>query len=197
MVLMNAAILAVPLLAGIAAWLFVLYMKLRRAEAGRRETVEKYGVLVEVAPGNRAAVKESVLQCAEAKKGIMDLTYYSCDNFKKYQSKVSEKMEELYSSGALQNLCSDVVYLANLAENGVFYKLAKEYRLTELELRTCCFIYLGFKWQHTCTADSLTENAYNVRCSRIRKKFSLTKEERIPDFLEKWCKKYNPNSSVQ
>lgn len=194
---MDAAILAVPLLAGIAAWLFVQYMKLRRAEAVRRETVEKYGVLVEVAPHNKEAVKGSVLKCMEAQREIMDLTYYSCDNFQKYQAKVSENMERLYSTGALQNLCADVVYLANLAENGAFCKLAKEYRLTDLELRTCCFIYFGFKWQHTCTADSLTENAYNVRCSRIRKKFSLSKEERIPDFLEKWCNRHNPNSSVQ
>lgn len=197
MVLMYAAISALLLLAGIATWLFVQYIKYRRAEIWRKEAIARYGVIMEVAPSVRESVQESVRRSVDAQKEIMHITYYSCDNFQKYQGRISEKMEELYSSGTLQGLCGNIVLLANLAENGALYRLAKEYRLSDLELRTCCFIHMGFKWQQTCTADSLTENAYNVRCSRIRKKFSLAKEERIPVFLEEYCRRYNSSSSGQ
>jgi len=197
MIIVYAAIPALLFLAGVATYLFVQCAKYRRAEKLRLESFGRFGILLEVAPGRRESVKGTVLQCVQAQKELMNLAYYTCDNFLKYQEKISGKMEELYGCGILQNLCGDIVYLANLAENGALYRLAEEYRLSELELRTCCFIHLGFKWQETCTADSLTENAYNVRCSRIRKKFSLAKEERIPDFLEEYCKAASASSSAQ
>lgn len=197
MVIVYAAIPALLFLAGIATYLFVQCAKFRRAEKQRLESLEKSGVLVEVAPGCRESVKEVVERCVEVRKELMELTYYCCDNFQKYQERISGKMEELYNNGGLQNLCADIVYLANLAENGALYRMAAEYRLTDLELRTCCFIHMGFKWQQICTADTLTGNAYNVRCSRIRKKFSLAKEERIPDFIEEYCKRSISSSSEQ
>lgn len=197
MVLVYVAFPAIFLLAGVTLYLLVRCKKYRRAEKERVEKIEKNGLLVEVAPWNRDAVKEEILQSIEAQKGLMDIIYYSCDNFQKYQGRIAEYMEEMYNCGILGKLCANIVYLANMAENGAFYSLAREYKLSELELRTCCFIYFGFKWQHTCTADSLTENAYSVRCSRIRKKFSLAKEERIPDFLENWCNSQRSSSSGQ
>lgn len=197
MILVYAALPAVLLLAGVALYLLVKCARYRRAEKEREEAIERNGMLVQVAPWNREALREGISQSVVAVKELMDITWYSCDNFQKYQGRIAEKMEELYCSGSLQKLCSNIVYLANLAEDGAFYRLAKEYRLSELELRTCCFIHFGFKWQQTCTADSLTENAYSVRCSRIRKKFSLAKEERIPVFLENWCKGCRSNSFGQ
>lgn len=197
MVLTYIAISAAVVMALAAVFLYTQYIKYRNEVAGRKALLEDTGVIIDIAPDKIESVRESVLQCVETQKEIMEMTYYSCDNFQKYQGKMAEKIEELYTKGSLQKLCGNIVYLANLAENGAMFSLAREYGLSELELRTCCFIHMGFKWQQTCTADSLTENAYNVRCSRIRKKFSLSKEERIPVFLENYCKAFRSSPSVQ
>ena len=180
---------AVALVAGVAVWYFwSRLIRCRKEMAARENLVGKYGVYMQISPLQREGIAESVRKEVEAWRELMQMTYYSCDNFPKYQEKIAETVAGMYEKHMMHNLCGNIVIMANLAEDGAFYKLAEEFKLSDLELRTCCFIHFGFKWQETCTADSLTENAYNVRCSRIRKKMGLAKEERIPDFLSNYCK---------
>ena len=180
---------AVALVAGGAAWYFWNRLNRCRKEIAARDTLAgKCGVYMQISPSQKEGIAESVKKEVEAWRELMHMTYYTCDNFAKYQGKIAETVAGMYENRMMHNLCANIVIMANLAEDGAFYKLAEEFKLSDLELRTCCFIHFGFKWQETCTADSLTENAYNVRCSRIRKKMGLAKEERIPDFLSNYCK---------
>lgn len=197
MVVACVAMAATLFSAAVAWYMYVKYLELKRESDRKNRLLEKFGLYTEVLQGREEVMRNGIRGNADTIAKLMDIAYYSCDNFQKYRSEIAEKFAALYSSGALQELSSNIVYLANVAENGAFYALSTEYDLTELELRTCCFIYFGFKWQETCTADSLTENAYSVRCSRIRKKFGMAKDERIPVFLENWCRKYNSSSSGQ
>ena len=180
---------AVALVAGVAVWYFWIRLNRCRKEIAEREKLTgKYGVYMQISPSQKEGIAESVKKEVEAWRELMHMTYYTCDNFAKYQGQIAETVAGMYENRMMHNLCANIVIMANLAEDGAFYKLAEEFGLSDLELRTCCFIHFGFKWQETCTADSLTENAYNVRCSRIRKKMGLAKEERIPDFLSNYCK---------
>lgn len=197
MVVVCLAMAAALFSAAVAWYMRMKYLELKRESDRKNRLLEKFGIYTEILQGREDVIRKRIRGNADTIAKLMDIAYYSCDNFQKYQGAISEKFAKLYGSGALQELSSNIVYMANAAENGAFYALSTEYDLTELELRTCSFIYFGFKWQETCTADSLTENAYNVRCSRIRKKFGMAKEERIPVFLENWCRKYKSSSSVQ
>ncbi len=187
-----AAIAAVLVLCG---YLYCRYFRLNREFSRKSSLLQKHGVYVEVLPGEREKLRESVRGNAATIAALMNAAYYSCDNFGKYRNLVTEQFASLYEEGKLQGLAENITTMANMAENGAFYRLASDYGLTDLELRTCCFIYFGFKWQETCTADSLTENAYNVRCSRIRKKLGMSKEDKIPSFIENYCRNLNPVSS--
>ena len=137
---------------------------------------------------------ESLQRRAEALKLFYEQMYYSCDNFSKYSGKLSGYFQENFQQGGIRDFTADIVYSTDLACHGAFSRMAMEYGLTELELRTCCFIHLGFTWQQTCAAELLTENAYSVRCSRIRKKLGLGKDERIPDFINRYCAAQAPSS---
>ena len=134
------------------------------------------------------AIKEAASRKYSLLKGFYQMLYMVCDNFPKHSDKISHYFAKAYSSGSLSDLCADIVYVTNMCEGGAIDKLAASYRLTDVETRTCCFIYWGFKWQQTCLVENLTENAYSVRCSRIRKKFNLTKDETIPAFVENFCR---------
>lgn len=199
MVLGYIAISAIVVLSGIVWYMYVELLRLRKQKKEREQFASKYGTMVEVSPIRAQEIREYALREVEGLKEIMDMTYYACDNFSKYQADVSVKLSGMYDKKLLQGLCYNIVSLANMVEQGALYKLSEEFNLTELELRTCCFIHLGFKWQETCTADSLTENAYNVRCSRIRKKLGLSKDEKIPVFISEYCNRYTSalNSSGQ
>ena len=137
---------------------------------------------------------ESLQKRADALKLFYEQMYYSCDNFSKYAGKLSGYFMENYPQGGIRDFTADIVYSTDLARNGAFSRMAMEYGLTDLELRTCCFIHLGFTWQQTCAAELLTENAYSVRCSRIRKKLGLGKDERIPDFINRYGAAQAPSS---
>lgn len=176
-----AAVVAVAL-AGCVVFL------LKELENCRKKETEHTGMSLDQA-------RECVQREVEAQRELMELMYFTCDNFQKHQQSIAEKIAGMYGNGTLQGVCANIVNQANLAENGALYKLAKEYSLTDNELRVCCYIHLGFKWQEICTADTITENAYSVRCSRIRKKLGLSKDERIPVFISEYCNKIN--SSVQ
>lgn len=130
--------------------------------------------------------EESLQKRADALKLFYEQMYYSCDNFAKYAGKLQEYFQENYPQGGMRDFTADIVYSVDAVKSGALSRMAVEYGLTDLELRTCCFIHLGFTWQQTCAAELLTENAYNVRCSRIRKKLRLDKDERIPDFLNRY-----------
>lgn len=189
MVVALVGVSAVALVAVAAVWYFWSRLrKCRREIAARDELASKYGIYMQISPLQRNNIAGSVKKEVEACRELMQMTYMSCDNFAKYQGNIAETVAGMYENRLLHSLCGNIVIMANLAEDGAFYKLAEEFKLSELELRTCCFIHFGFKWQETCTADTLTENAYSVRCSRIRKKMGLAKEERIPDFLANYCK---------
>lgn len=142
---------------------------------------------------SRHAVPLSVIKDAVSKKyNILKigykLLYNVCDNFPKHSEKLGKLTARAYLSGATSDLCCDIVFVTNMCEGGAINKLALQYRLTEQETRTCCFIYWDFRWQETCLVENISENAYNVRCSRIRKKFNLTKEETIPAFIGNFCR---------
>lgn len=191
------AVAAAVVMSGVAYWCHFNYRKLKECQNERSMKLQKNGVYLEVLQQEQEKIRESIKSNGSTVAALMNAAYYSCDNFPKYQANVTEKFAGLYESGALQGLTDNIVCMANLAENGAFYKLSEDFGLTELELRTCCFIYFGFKWQETCTADSLTENAYNVRCSRIRKKLGMEKDMKIPEFLENWCSACRISSSGQ
>ncbi len=185
MVVAIVAVVVALVLAGVVWYLVVERKKYRKRESDMTAMFSKY------LSGAKDSVKSEVLVLRE----LLDLIYATCDNFKRNQTTITDKIAQLFEAGAFQALCANVVHLANIAENGALYTMAEKHSLTELELRTCCFIHLGFRWQEICTAESLSENAYNVRCSRIRKKLGLSKDEKIPAFISEYCK--NINSSEQ
>ena len=140
-----------------------------------------------MSPSARSAVNEALMLRVRSLQEFYEQVYYSCDNFPKYAGKLSGYFSETYKEGKLRNLTADLAFSADLAEGGAFSAMKTEYGLTDVELRTCCFIYLGFTWQQACTAELISENAYNVRCSRVRKKLSLEKDDRIRDFIAAYC----------
>ena len=190
--IVAAALLFMSLLSG---FLYFRYSRLKRAADRRKSLLLRHGVLVEVAPHEKERIREYARDNAATIALLLNTAYYSCDNFGKHDSRISEQFASLYANGGLQGLAENIVTLANMAENGAFYRLAADFALTELELRTCCFIYFGFRWQEICTADSLSENAYSVRCSRIRKKLGMAKEDKIPSFLDEYCRKFEEGAS--
>ena len=187
-----AALFIVLLLCG---YLHFKYTVLKREADRRKALLHKYGVLVDVAPHEKERMGKCARGNAATIASLLNTAYYSCDNFGKYDNRISEQFASLYVNGGLQGLTETIVTLANIAADGALYRLASDFSLTELELRTCCFIYLGFKWQEICTADSISENAYNVRCSRIRKKLGMAKEDKIPSFLDEYCRKFEEGAS--
>ena len=154
-----------------------------------RKRLNSLGMAVKLTPSSARMVEDALQRRAEALKLFYGQMYYSCDNFPKYAGKLSGYFQENYHNGGIGDFTADIVYAVDVARHGAFSRMALQYGLTDLELRTCCFIHLGFSWQQTCAAELLTENAYSVRCSRIRKKFGLGKEEKIPDFIAKYCAK--------
>ena len=152
-----------------------------------RKRLSSLGMAVKLIPSVAKGVESALLRRAEALKVFYEQMYYSCDNFPKYAGRLSGYFQENYPNGGIGDFAADIVYAVDVARQGAFSRMALQYGLTDLELRTCCFIHLGFSWQQTCAAELLTENAYSVRCSRIRKKFGLGKEEKIPDFIAKYC----------
>ena len=172
------------LFAALAVSMFVvLVCRIRR----ERKKLSSCGMLVKLAPSSAKEMAESLQRRADALKLFYEQMYYSCDNFPKYAGKLSGYFQENYTNGSLRDFVSDMVYAVDVVRQGAFRRMAMEFGLTDLELRTCCFIHLGFTWQQTCAAELLTENAYNVRCSRIRKKLGLEKDDKIPDFISRYC----------
>ena len=157
---------------------------------GRKRFYKGRGMQVHMAPSALAQLRESVKVRAKAFQELYEQVYYSCDNFPKYAGKLSGYLSESYHEGRLRNLAADLAFSADLAEGGALSRMGAEYGLTDIEQRTCCFIYLGFTWQQTCTAELISENAYNVRCSRVRKKLGLDKDDRIRDFIAAYCSRY-------
>ena len=153
---------------------------------GERKRISSLGVVVKLAPSSAKELEVSLQRRSEALKQFYEQMYYSCDNFSKYAGKLSGYFMENYPQGGIRDFTADIVYSVDVVKSGALSRMAVEYGLTDLELRTCCFIHLGFTWRQTCAAELLTENAYSVRCSRIRKKFGLDKDERIPDFLNRY-----------
>ena len=157
---------------------------------GRKRFYKGRGMRVHMAPSALAQLRESVKVRAKALQELYEQVYYSCDNFPKYAGKLSGYLSESYHEGRLRDLAADLAFSADLAEGGALSRMGAEYGLTDIEQRTCCFIYLGFTWQQTCTAELISENAYNVRCSRVRKKLGLDKDDRIKDFIAAYCSRY-------
>lgn len=177
--------------AALAVSLFVvLICRIRR----ERSSLSSMGMVVKLSASSENELADALEKRADALKKFYEQMYYSCDNFPKYAGKLSGYFQENYHNGGIGDFAADIVYAVDVARQGAFSRMALQYGLTDLELRTCCFIHLGFSWQQTCAAELLTENAYSVRCSRIRKKFGLGKEEKIPDFIAKYCAQY-PDAS--
>ncbi len=141
-----------------------------------------------------ADLKISLTKRFNLLKGLYQLIYFVCDNFPRHSGKIARFVEREYSNGSLSSLCSDIIHATDMCEGGAITKMAVKYKLTQLETRTCCFLYWGFKWQHASIIENITENAYNVRCYRIRKKLNIAKGESISSFVLDFC---SSNSSVQ
>ncbi len=147
--------------------------------------------MMHISPLEQHNLKSQMQSRAKVLKEFYENVYYSCDNFPKYAEKLSGYFSKSFEDGSLKDFVADMVFVVNVAEGGAFEKMAKEYALTESDIRTCCYIHLGFTWQQACTAEKITENAYNVRCSRVRKKFGLERDEKISDFLAHYCSRYS------
>ena len=162
----------------------VMYVRLRR----RVNRALKQEISVRVLPKVMEEMKEMTYRRFALLHNIYGMLLYTCNNSPKQINELAEYLVEEYKEGRISSLSNDIVYSLNLCEGGALFRMAQEYRLTDIELRTCCYIHVGFKWQQTCTAENITENAYNVRCSRIRKKLRMEREERIPEFIEDYCR---------
>ena len=147
--------------------------------------------MIHISPLVQHNLKSQMQSRAKVLKEFYENVYYSCDNFPKYAGKLSGYLSKSFEDGSLKDFVADMVFVVNIAEGGAFEKMAKEYSLTESDVRTCCYIHLGFTWQQACTAEKITENAYNVRCSRVRKKLGLEREEKIADFVAHYCSRYS------
>ena len=169
----------------------IMYIRLRR----RVKRLLSEGVFLGIGPKERETLKEITYRRFAIVHNMYEMLFLTCGNSPKYNGKLADYLAQEYTSGRVGALSEDIVYSLNLCEGGALYKMASEYGLTDLELRTCCYIHAGFKWQQTCTAENLTENAYSVRCSRIRKKLRMEKDEKIPEFIRNYCKQHS-NSSV-
>lgn len=163
---------------------------------GRKRFYKGRGMRVHMAPSALVRLRESVKVRAKALQELYEQVYYSCDNFPKHAGKLSGYLSESYREGKLRDLAADLAFSADLAEGGALSRMGAEYGLTDIEQRTCCFIYLGFTWQQTCTAELISENAYNVRCSRVRKKLGLDKDDRIRDFIAAYCSSHSTASGL-
>lgn len=168
-----------------------MYVRLRRRVA---QTLSQ-GVYITIGPKERELVRQITYKRFAVLHNMYEMLYLTCGNSPKYNNKLADYLAREYTSGRMGVLSDDIVYSLNLCEGGALFKMAKEYGLTDIELKTCCYIHAGFKWQQTCTAENLTENAYSVRCSRIRKKLCMEKDEKLPEFIRNYCKQ-NSNSSV-
>ncbi len=182
-------ITSLSLLAALVA--VFMYVRLRR-RVGRALSQNMF---VGMQPKVREEVMDVTYRRFAVLHNIYEMLYLTCNNSPKQNIKLAGYLEEEYKNGRLGVLSDDIVYSLNLCEGGALMKMASDYGLTDIELKTCCYIHVGFKWQQTCTAENITENAYSVRCSRIRKKLRLEKDERIPDFIESYCRKHS-NFSV-
>lgn len=180
-IFMIRVLIAVTLLSLLVA-VAAVYLLVRE-----RARTSPFGVYYKVHPRVGGEIRELARKRFTIVHNIYELLYCTCNYYPKYKDKLADYLVKEFMSGGIRNLSNDIVYIADLGEGGNLSRIAREYRLTEAELKTCCYIHLGFKWQQTCTAENLTENAYNVRCSRIRKKLSLGKDEKIPDFIEQFC----------
>ena len=168
-----------------------MYVRLRR----RVKRLLSEGVLLGIGPKERETLKEITYRRFAIMHNMYEMLFLTCGNSPKYNGKLADYLAQEYTSGRVGALSEDIVYSLNLCEGGALFKMAQEYGLTDIELRTCCYIHAGFKWQQTCTAENLTENAYSVRCSRIRKKLRMEKDEKLPDFIRNYCNQHS-NSSV-
>lgn len=184
-VFMYRVMAAVTLCSVFAAFVAVYLLIREKRYGGFR------GVSYKVSPQERERIREMISKRFSVIHNIYGLLFYTCNNNPKYKDQLTEYLVQEFSSGAIRNLSNDIIYIADLGEGGNLSRMACEYGLTEQELRTCCYIHLGFNWRQTCTAENLTENAYNVRCSRIRKKFLMDRDERLPAFIEEYCRKHN------
>ena len=143
-----------------------------------------------MSPSVRGALNDALKVRARSLQEFYEQIYSTCDNFPKYAGKLSGYMSESFQEGKFKDMAADLIYSVDLAQMGAFAAMGVEYGLTEVELRTCCFIYLGFTWQQACTAELISENAYNVRCSRVRRKLGLEKDDKIRDFIAAYCNRH-------
>ena len=179
---MLVAVAAV--VAALAVSIFVLLLRKFMLERRRLAAGE---VIVKSSVASAQQLNLALEKRVEALKLFYEQMYYTCDNFPKYAGRMEEYFTENYSNGGIRDFAADIVYITDVARNGAITRLAMEFGLSDLETRTSCFLYHGFTWQQTCAAELLTENAYSVRCSRIRKKLGLGKDDKIPDFIKRYC----------
>lgn len=153
------------------------------------------GISIYLSPEKREEVRECVENRLEQDKELLQELYMSCDNFPKYEGRLASLLEKLYVDKRLPLMTGDIVHLTDMCENGAISALKREFSLTNNEQKICCYLYWGFKWQQICTAEYIKENAYNVRCSRIRKKFALPKERNLPQFIKDYCSAWTSSSA--
>lgn len=164
--------------------LLYLYIKYKKRDVVLEKELLDYGVSVRLSHKERKSLKKGLERRFSIIKEMSYTYYLSCDNFSMHRESLANTFTQIKENNSIGNLCSDIVAVSNLCVNGAFSALAVRYKLTPQETRACCFLYWGFKWQQTCTLEGISENAYYVKCSRIRKKFGLTKDEDIPTFIK-------------
>ena len=184
---MQVGVVIVAVAAVVSALAVSIFVLLLRRFMRERKRLAAGEVIVKASPVSVQQLNLALEKRVEALKLFYDQMYYTCDNFPKYAGRMEEYFTENYSNGAIRDFAADIVYITDVARNGAITRLAMEFGLTDLETRTSCFVYHGFTWQQTCAAELLTENAYNVRCSRIRKKLGLGKDDKIQDFIKRYC----------
>lgn len=181
--LLEVCCAVIIILCIVSVTLLVLYLKYKRRWNLVEGNYAQYGVYVKLSKQERRHLKESLEGRFAMVKDLTQSFYLSCDNFYRYKESIVRKLNILHKRGNVGDICKDIVAITNLCENGAFYAMAEKYRLTPGELKTCCYIYWGFKWQQTCTLEKISENAYFVKCSRIRRKFNLSKDDDILSFI--------------
>lgn len=167
----------------VSFFLLLLLLKYRSGYRLMQREIDQRGICVRVSDKKSEELKMEMGERFELIKEITQIYYMNCDDFFMHRESIARALDMIAKEKGIGALCKDIVTVSNICEGGAIDALTAQFNLSPGETRVCCFLYWGFKWQQTCTIEGISENAYFIKCSRIRKKLGLTKEEDIPTFL--------------
>lgn len=186
----EIANLAIAILFLLSLIFLVLFLKYKRREDCMHRELEENGICMQISDKKIEELKMEMGERFDFIKEFSQLYYMNCDNFYMHRDSLAKAMEQFAERKGIGSLCRDIVTVSNLCMGGAIDALSTQFGLSLAETRVCCFLYWGFKWQQTCTLEGISENAYFIKCSRIRRKLGLTKDEDIPTFINSFMRSF-------